>query len=270
MREIIPFKKDILFKTRINEITNITLEHDYKILSDIVEGNFMLSGSYKMTEASVVNEDFFYKIPFSIAITKDIKRETLELNIKDFAYEIKDADELSISVDMMLTCEECEVEPVLEREEIIEEVPIKEVEEIEEEKPLEDIIDEVIEEEMKNEKREIEEKNTEEYQEKDTRKKQKKEENKIQEEKIEEISEKELIISKQKEMASEKEMDSIIESVKEKNDYVTYKVYLAKENETVESICAKYNVEEKEVRKYNNTENINQGDKIIIPFVFNE
>ena len=72
MKEIIPLKKDIVFKTKIAEVTSINLEHDYKILDDMVEGTVYLSGSYKMTEASVIEEDFVYNIPFSIAISKRI------------------------------------------------------------------------------------------------------------------------------------------------------------------------------------------------------
>ena len=72
MNEIIPLKKDIIFKTRIGEITNITLDYDYKIDSDMVIGGVDVSGSYKMTEASINSEDFLYTIPFSIALTKTL------------------------------------------------------------------------------------------------------------------------------------------------------------------------------------------------------
>ena len=60
MKEIIPLKKDIIFKTKIGEITNISLEHDYKILDDLVEGEVNINGTYKMTEASVIDEEFEY------------------------------------------------------------------------------------------------------------------------------------------------------------------------------------------------------------------
>ena len=36
MKEIIPLKKDIIFKTKIGELTNISLDHDYKINEDII------------------------------------------------------------------------------------------------------------------------------------------------------------------------------------------------------------------------------------------
>ena len=127
MKQIIPFKKDILFKNKISEITDISIEHDYKILDDLVEGDFVLEGTYKMTEASVIKEDFFYKIPFTIAISDNYKKETIDLNLKDFSYETKNSDTLTINVDMILECQEQEqneldeiIEEVLEEDNIIE------------------------------------------------------------------------------------------------------------------------------------------------------
>jgi LysM repeat protein len=105
MNEIIPLNKDIIFKTRIGEITNITLDYDYKIDNDMVIGSVDVSGSYKMTEASVNYEDFLYTIPFSIALTKKIKEETLKIEIDDFKYKFN-KDVLSVKIDLLLNCEE--------------------------------------------------------------------------------------------------------------------------------------------------------------------
>lgn len=227
MKEIIPFKKELLFKTKISEITDISIEHDYKILDDMVEGEFILEGTYKITEASVITEDFFYKIPFSIAITDNYKKETIDLTIDDFSYEIKNDSTLNLSIAMNFECEEKD----MELEEIIDEV-------------LEDdVID--IEDEEKDE-RDIEET--------------------IELEELEEIQE----VDEIEEPATEEDIKNIIDSVKEKNDYVTYKVYIAKENDSIETISLKYDVEISQLKKYNNSENINVGDKIIIPYKFNE
>ena len=49
MKEIIPIKKDIVFKTLIGEITSINLDLDYKIKEDLIDGNVILEGSYKKT-----------------------------------------------------------------------------------------------------------------------------------------------------------------------------------------------------------------------------
>lgn len=114
MNNIIPFKKSIIFKTKIAEITDISLTHDYKIMDDMVEGNFYLSGTYKMTEASVINEDFYYNIPFSIALSDRIKKETINLLLDDFKYTFKE-DTFTFNVDLNMEYEEEQEELVEER-----------------------------------------------------------------------------------------------------------------------------------------------------------
>lgn len=116
MKELIPLKKDIIFKTKIGELTNINLDHDYKLNNDLIEGTVLLSGTYKMTEASVVEEEFMYTIPFSIAISKRINTDTIKIEIDDFKYDIQ-KDILKVNIELELTCEELEKET----KEIIEE-----------------------------------------------------------------------------------------------------------------------------------------------------
>ncbi len=107
MKEIIPLKKDIVFKTAIGQITDINLEHNYDIKDNLVEGNVLLYGSYKMTEASVIEEDFNYKITFGVSISKNINKDTIKIEIDDFKYEIE-KDILKVNIDLELTCEEKE------------------------------------------------------------------------------------------------------------------------------------------------------------------
>ena len=115
MKEIIPLKKDIVFKTKIAEVTSINLEHDYKILDDIVEGTVYLSGTYKMTEASVIEEDFVYNIPFSIAISKRINKDTIKIEIDDFKYSTS-KDVMKVDISLELTCDEERVEEEIKEE----------------------------------------------------------------------------------------------------------------------------------------------------------
>lgn len=115
MKEIIPLKKDIVFKTKIAEVTSINLEHDYKILDDIVEGTVYLSGTYKMTEASVIEEDFVYNIPFSIAISKRINKDTIKIEIDDFKYSTS-KDVMKVDISLELTCDEERVEEKIKEE----------------------------------------------------------------------------------------------------------------------------------------------------------
>ena len=48
-------------------------------------------------------------------------------------------------------------------------------------------------------------------------------------------------------------------------DYVTYKIYIVKEKDTIDTILNKYKKTKEDIEKYNNIETINIGDKIIIP-----
>ena len=59
MRQIIPFKKELLFKTKVSEITSISLEHTLSLKSDdLISGFFQITGDYKMTEGSINREKF--------------------------------------------------------------------------------------------------------------------------------------------------------------------------------------------------------------------
>ena len=47
--------------------------------------------------------------------------------------------------------------------------------------------------------------------------------------------------------------------------YVTYHVYIVKEQDTIDSIMKKYNVDKEKISLYNNLEEIKPGMKLIIP-----
>ena len=201
MKEIIPLKKDIVFKTAIGQITDINLEHNYDIKDNLVEGNVLLYGSYKMTEASVIEEDFNYKIPFGVSISKNINKDTIKIEIDDFKYDINN-DVMSVSVDLEFSCDEVEENNIVFEEPLIEE-------------------------------------------------------------------EKEITIN---ESNNDIDIDQNITNITNNivtNDqkYYTYKIYIVRESDTLESICNKYNVSENELKEYNNLTNINIGDKIIIPYI---
>jgi len=91
MKKKVTFEKQIEFPTMIGEITAISLEEDLKFIDESnIEGNLLLIGKYKMTEASRLEEDFNYKIPTEVALSEklDINNSTVE--ITDFNYEIDD------------------------------------------------------------------------------------------------------------------------------------------------------------------------------------
>lgn len=215
MKEIIPLKKDIIFKTRINEITNISLDHNFKILDDIVEGTLYLSGTYKMTEASVIEEEFFYNIPFSIVTPENIDKDSIRIEIDDFKYEIE-KDVMKVNIELELSCDE---------------------------------IEENVKVDMKDESKEIE---TEELNDYITNYFKDDEKTSIKEE--------------TNNINIDENITNITNSIINNEDaYYTYKVYIVREGDKIETICSKYNVLIDDIKEYNNLSNINVGDKIIIP-----
>ena len=88
MKKKVSFNKKIDFPTMIGEICEIALEPDLKFIDESnIEGNLLLSGKYKMTEASRLEEDFNYQIPVEIALTEKIDLNTSNIEISDFYYE---------------------------------------------------------------------------------------------------------------------------------------------------------------------------------------
>ena len=48
MKQIIPFKKELLFKTKVSEITSISLEHSISSMDkDKIVGNFLKGEEYE-------------------------------------------------------------------------------------------------------------------------------------------------------------------------------------------------------------------------------
>ncbi len=210
MNSIIPFKKNIIFKTQISEITDISLTHDYKILESVIEGELYLSGTYKMSPSSLSSEDFYYNIPFSIALSERIDKDTINLKIDSFEYKI-DGDTLSLSVKLDMDADELK-----EERSIIDD--IKEKLDIDEELPKEDNAD------------------------------------------IKEI----------KEEVSESTIKGLLSSIDESNSYITYKVHIFRDGDSIESISKKYNVSIEDIKEYNDIDMINIGDKILVPYNYNE
>ena len=221
MREIIPLKKDIVFKSKIGELSNLNLDHDYKINDNVVNGTVALSGTYKMTEASVLEDDFYYTIPFSIAISDRINKDTIKIEIDDFKYDIE-KDVLKVNIDLEFTCEEVE-------------------ENMEEPKELEEIhedVDDYMDDYFKEDKIELEDKTE--------------------------------VNSVKNDIDVHENINSITNNIMNtENKYYTYKVYIIRGGDTIESICTKYNITYEELKEYNDLSEINVGDKLIIPS-FNE
>lgn len=211
MNLIIPFTKDIKFTSNISEITSISLEHEFTVNNDEILGNFIVSGDYKTHELSVNKEHFEHVLPFRVDISSRIDRETVDLAIQDFTYEIKDNDTLKIDIEYTINALE------LKEEELKEEL----FERVEDTESLEDILDEISDENIDTQ---------------ETRN------------------------------VSEEDKKTILESINEQDEsFVTYHIHIMQENDTIDTICTKYNTTSNVLNEYNDLNTVAIGDKLIIP-----
>ena len=230
MNQKIEFKKDCMLKTYVSSITDISLTHDYKILDDTIEGYFDVTGSYKVTMSSVETESFMFTIPFTIALSSLIDKDTIDLKLSDFNYSVeKDVLHLKMFLDM--DYQELEIKE-----------DIKDNEEID--NMINDLID-------KDSTTDI--KSPSEFH------------NEVMLDNV--LDSKEEVSTKEK--VSEKNFNTIFNEVKESN-FSKYKVYIMRSEDTLESILVKYNVTMDEIKEYNDIDNINIGSKIVIPYNKNE
>lgn len=222
MRQTIPFKKDITFKTKIGELTAIALDNDLTLKGeDLIVGNFYISGTYKMLETSQLEEEYSYKIPCEIAINEEYDTYNATIDIDDFYYEIINDEILRINIVVVINN--------LERKEIVED----EEEELETD-------DEIIEELSKKENREVLEK--------------------LEEEEVNILDEIPEIPRESKSFLEVKE-----EVKNQKDTYLTYRVYMVKDDDTLEQILEKYEITKEQLADYNNLEEFAPGVKLVIP-----
>ncbi|MBR5662415.1 MAG: LysM peptidoglycan-binding domain-containing protein [Bacilli bacterium] len=114
----IPFNKVIPFKSNIAEICSISLEHDISINEGELLGDFLISGEYKNLDINVDTMPFEHVVPFSVKLDNDIILDTLNYEVEDFTYEIKDGSSLCINIVLHVSAEK---NIIKEKEEIFNE-----------------------------------------------------------------------------------------------------------------------------------------------------
>ena len=128
MKQIITLEKEIAFKTMVGEISSISLEPDLAFINDSeIEGNLIISGTYKMTEASTLEEEFNYKVPVEIMLTTSLLEDKRKVDINNFTYGIVNEEALEVKVEILIEgLEKIDIEEDEEESETIEEVNTKE------------------------------------------------------------------------------------------------------------------------------------------------
>ena len=226
MKSIVPYTKDIAFDTKISEICSISLEHELTIGEAEIEGQFIVTGEYKTHEVSVNKEPFSYKLPFTLEVTENIVKESIDFEITDFTYELVDDSTLRVNIEFSVSAEE--------KEEETEEIPEETEEDTEKESLRESVMEEI---------------------------------NELFPE-VEESEEKQVEVEDEEDRLDENSENIILDAMQEKESEVaTYHIHIVNTNDSIESICAVYNTDEATLKEYNNIENIQVGDKIIIPCI---
>lgn len=249
MKKIIQFRKELMFKTRVSEITSISLEH--QVLSkddDLISGEFLLNGQYKMTEGSINKEDYNFVLPFDIALNSKYDIDSIKIDIDNFYYEIQNSESLKVNIDLLIEAMEKPVMEV-ERDEVVEE-------EFKEEDPkesefIETTNDEIV--TMVKEKRDDVINSV------------------VDSDVSKEVTNNIVDNDISKEVTNNvvnlpiENINTNIFSSSDVDTYSTYYVYIVKEDDTIDKILDKYGITKEELENYNDIENIKPFDKIIIP-----
>ena len=237
MKSVIPFTKELDFNAKVQEITSISLEREFSVEEGSVVGNLFVTGDYKSHEISVNVTPFSFKIPFTIEIPDNLDKDSITIEISDFAYDMVDHSKITVHIELELEGQEIEKE---EEEEVSE--PVVEVD-------SEEIL------KMMEERHDDEDADT-------TQDIEEKEEEKSDDEKVDR---EEVLIEAKNEKSLQESEDVIMQNVDADNEFTTYHIHMVKEGETVETICTMYNSNMNLLMDYNDLSNLTPGEKILIP-----
>ena len=259
MKQIVTLEKEIAFKTMVGEISSISLEPDLSFINDSeIEGNLIISGTYKMTEASTLEEEFNYKVPVEIMLTTSLLEDKRKVDINNFTYGIVNEEALEVKVEILIEgLEKIDIKEDEEESETIEGVNTKE--------------EEPIEVRESNSKEEIEVLTTEEESLEDL--------NSFGDndalpslndvtvkEEIPVMAEADVTVLQEDTTDSNQVMNSIFESFANTDEtYATYSVYILREDDNLEEVIAKYKTNREILAEYNDLDNLKVGSKLIIP-----
>ena len=224
MKQIIPFQKELIFKTKVCEVTSISLEHSIKKqTNDSIIGVFLVSGDYKMTEGSINREKFSFDIPFEISLEKKYIDNSVKMDIDNFYYEIINSEILKVNIDAYIIGDEIinNEKSVISKDQFDNFSSIDVTDGVRSEKDNDEAFSESS---IKYE---------------DTLK-------------IDELNDLPNNIN-------------LFNGIDSGDTYVTYFVYVVKENDTLDDLLKRFNVKREDLEEYNDLSNIHEKAKLIIP-----
>lgn len=230
MKQIVPFKKDLLFKTKVSEITSISLEREIDTSEEgVITGVFHITGDYKMNEGSINRDDFSFDLPFDISLDPRYDMSSVKADIEDFYYDIINNDTLKVNIDLFIEAEYLEEEPVME-EKVVEE-------------PVREEVTQKVREEREEEKMDTID---------------------IKKDDVKDVVDDEV---REEDNITASDLFSNLDDTE---TYTTYYVYIVKEEDTIDKILVKYGISKDELESYNDITNIKPGDKVIIPKTYEQ
>ena len=221
MKKIVPFTKELVFKNGISEITSIALDNTLKLDKNLVTGEFIISGTYKMIGGDL-EEEFKYNILSFVTIDTKYDTTNCQVSIDDFSYEIINEEKLRVNISLML--DDLDI-----KEDEIEEIKVDnrvDKEYLMLDNNINDNIDVIS---SKNEN--------------DTN------------------------INNNINVNNTKKIEKELFTPDDTLEYSIYRVYTMKDDDTLEYIYEKYNVNKEILAMYNDLDNLKVGSKIIIPSV---
>lgn len=234
MKKIISFEKELTFPSMIGEINSISLDQSIEFKdSNFAAGEFIVSGTYKMTEASTLVEDFKYNIPVEITLIENLDLDSTKISISDFNYEIINDDTLKCNIDLLIEG----IETITLEEDFKEEIEKQEEELVRE-------CDGDKKEKYNNEefKNEIEMKTAE----------------------LDEISNSK--IDEENNISNSNNISSLFNVFDNSEEtFITYSVYIMRKEDTLENVMDKYKISREQLSEYNDLNSLEIGSKLIIP-----
>lgn len=270
VKKIIPFRKDLEFNTPLYEVTSISLEHHLTKKTDtLISGNFIISGDYKQTESSENKDPFNFTLPFDIALATKIDLDDMLLDVDDFYYETG-KNTLKVNIDLLLDATEIG-EPEKEKEDR-ENINEKDVESIDsntyndnDDSRVPDEFNDVnykkpqlenLPNSLDNSGVSLDDIQNDNFM------------DSINNDNVSDNGTSNIVNSNINinENQNINENNNLFASFETADTYTAYRVYLIKEEDTIDTILKKYNVTKDDLSAYNDLSDIKYGDKIIIPY----